>query len=129
MYAHQLVKPEELVLFKGRQRGGLSLVHIKYRAMAELIKTFLDTAINPIFRRNIYHQALYNWHVEEIRSIPNPGISPYYSEEFFKEIKSVKSEGLLRLSSMSSGMWYKVLLERHVTHEIDNEGFRYEIRT
>ena len=97
--------------------------------MAELIKTFIDTAINPNFRRNIFHQALYNWHVEEIRSIPNPGTSPYYSEEFFEEIKSVKSEGLLRLSSMTSGMWYRVLLERHVTHEIDDEGFRFEIRT
>ena len=128
VYADQLVKPEELVLFKKRQDGGLNLVHVKYRAMAELIKTFLDTAINPNFRRNIYHHALYNWHVEEIRTIPNPGNSPYYSEEFFNEIKLVKSEGLLRLSSMTSGMWYKVLLERHVTHEIDDEGFRFKIR-
>ena len=129
VYADLLVKPEELVLFKSRQKGGLNLIHIKYRAMAELIKTFLDTAINPIFRRNIYHQALYDWHVEEIRSIPNPGTSPYYSEELFEEIKSLKSEGLLRLSSMTSGMWYKVLLERHVTHEINDGGFRFEIRT
>ena len=54
VYADLLVKPEELVLFKSRQRGGLNLIHIKYRAMAELIKTFIDTAINPNFRRNIF---------------------------------------------------------------------------
>ena len=45
VYADLLVKPEELVLYKGRLEGGLNLVNVKYRAMAELIKTFLDTAI------------------------------------------------------------------------------------
>ena len=50
VYADQLVKPEEIVLYMGRQEGGLNLVNVKYRAMAELIKSFLDTAINPHLR-------------------------------------------------------------------------------
>ena len=73
VYADQLIKPEEVVLYKPRQEGGLNLVNVKYRAMAELIKSFLDTAINPTFRRNIYHQALFHWHVDNLRRIPDPG--------------------------------------------------------
>ena len=126
VYADQLVKPEEFVLYKGRQEGGLSLVNVKYRAMAELIKSFLDTAINLTFKRNIYHQALYAWHVEGDRNIPNPGKPPYYSSEFFDAIRAVKSEGLLRLSGMNIGMWYRSLLERYVTHEVDEQGFQFD---
>ena len=47
--------------------GGLNLTNVKYRAMAELIKSFLDTSINPTFRKNVYHQALFSWHVEDNR--------------------------------------------------------------
>ena len=125
VYADLLEKPDEIVLYRGRNEGGLNLVNIKYRAMAELIKSFLDTSINPTFRRNIYHRALYDWHVENIRTIPNPGRPPYYSLEFFEAIRSVKDEGLLRISTMSSGMWYRVLLEDNVTSETDQNGFRY----
>ena len=129
VYADQLLKPEELVLYKSRQEGGLNMVNVKYRAMAELIKSFIDTSINPTFTRNLYHQALYNWHVEDDRSIPDPGKPPYYSVEFFDAIKDVKSEGLLKLSSMSIGTWYKALIENHVTHEIDENDFKFKIRS
>ena len=129
VYADQLVKPEVSVLYKGRQEGGLNMINVKYRAMAELIKSFLDTAINSTFKRNIYHQALYSWHVEGVRTIPDPGHPPYYSTEFFNAIKEVKAEGLLRLSGMTLGMWYKVLLENHVTQETDGNGFSFNIRS
>ena len=80
IYADQLIKPEELVLYRSRQLGGLGLVNVKYRAMAELIKSFLDTAINSKFKRNLYHHALYRWHIEDDRDIPNPGKPPYFSD-------------------------------------------------
>ena len=105
------------------------MVNVKYRAMAELIKSFLDTAINPNFKRNIYHQALYNWHVEGVRTIPDPGKPPYYSTEFFDAIRDIKYEGLLRLSGMTLGMWYKALLENHVTQEVDDNGFSFSVRS
>ena len=128
-YADQLLKPEELVLYKNRKEGGLNMVNVKYRAMAELIKSFIDTAINPTFRRNLYHQALFNWHVEDVRSIPDPGKPAYYSAEFFNAIKEVKTEGLLKLSMMTTGTWYKVLLENNVTRESDENGFSFKIRS
>ena len=128
IYADQLVKPEELVLYRSRKQGGLNLCNIKYRALAEQIKSFLDTAVNPKHLRNEYHKALYDWHVLEIRTAPDPGRPPYFSEDFFQEIKKVKNEGLLNIGNLSLGQWYKVLMENHLTTEIDDEGFRFEKR-
>ena len=128
IYADQLVKPEELVLFRSRKQGGLNLCNIKYRALAEQIKSFLDTAVNPKYRRNEYHKALYDWHVLELRTSADPGRPPYFSEAFFQEIKKVKNEGLLNIYNLSLSQWYKVLMENHVTSEIDEEGFRFEKR-
>ena len=123
IYADQLVKPEELVLYRSRKQGGLNLCNVKYRALAEQIKSFLDTAVNPKYRRNEYHKALYDWHVLELKTSANPGRPPYFSEEFFQEIKKVKNEGLLNICNLSLSQWYKVLMENHVTSEIDDEGF------
>ena len=41
----------------------------------------------------------------------------------------VEEEGILRLSSMGSGMWYKVLLESNVTKEVDENGFTFTVTT
>ena len=106
MYAD--IKPEEIVLYKPRKEGGLNLINVKLRALAELIKSFLDTAINPRFRRNLYHQALYQWHVKQNRTILDPGKSPFYNSEFFRIIKMVEEEGLLRLSSEQYGVGHVV---------------------
>ena len=128
IYADQLEKPEELVLFRSRKQGGLNVFNVKCRALAEQIKSFLDTAANPKFRNNLYHHALYEWHVLDIRTIPNPGRPQYYSEEFFKAIKTVKNEGLLNVSKLGLGEWYRVLLENYVTTEMNDEGFRFSKR-
>ena len=126
IYADQLEKPQELVLYRSRKEGGLNVNNVKCRALAEQIKSFLDTAVNPKFRNNIYHRALYDWHVLDIRTIPDPGRPPYYSVEFFTAIKSVKNEGLLNVATLSLGHWYKALLENYVTTEVNVEGFRFK---
>ena len=128
LYADQLEKPEELILFRSRKLGGLSIYNVKLRAMAELIKSFLETAVNPNFKTNLYHQALYQWHVEDDHSIPDPGRPPYYSEEFFSAIRTVRKEGLLNVKTLSLKCWYKVLLENFVTTEVDANGFRFDKR-
>ena len=78
----------------------------------------METASNLSFRRNLFHEALYSWHVVSDRTILNPGTTPYYDEEFCKRIKGVKEEGLLNVSTMSSSIWYRVLLENNVTHRV-----------
>ena len=128
VYADQLEKPEELLLYRSRDQGGLGVYNVKYRALAEQIKSFLDTAINPNFKNSLYHRALYDWHVLGIDTIPNPGQPPYYNDNFFEAIRTVKNEGLLRVPTLSLGVWYKVLLENHVTTETDAEGFRFQKR-
>ena len=127
IYADLLIKPEELVLYRSRQQGGLGLMNVKYRAMAELIKSFLDTAINPKFKRNLFHHALYRWHIEDDRDIPDPGKPPYFSDDLFAAIKAAKSEGL-RPSSMTVGMWYRFLMEEKVFQEKDENGFSFPIQ-
>ena len=122
IYADLLVKPEEIVLYQARIHGGLGLINVKCRAMSELIKTFVDTAINPKYRRNLYHLALYKWYVEDDRTIPNPGKNPYYSNEFFATIKRIKQDGLLRISGLSIRQWYKVLLEQEILNTTDSIG-------
>ena len=129
IYTDQLIKPEELVLYRERKVGGIGLLHIKYRAMAELIKTFIDTARNPKFIRNLYHQALFDWHVLDIKTIPNPGKSPYYTEEFFSIIRDVENEGILCLSRMSIADWYKVIIERNLLQQTDDNNGASNILT
>ena len=59
----------------------------------------------------LFRLVVYQW---GRRDCPNPGKSPYYSEEFFSVIRDVKKEGLLRLSGMSLRDWYKVLIEKYI---------------
>ena len=127
IYSDLLIKPDEITLFKKRSKGGLNLINIKYRAMAELIKSFIDTAINPKFKQNIFHNALYKWHVEENREIPNPGPSPFYTAEFFNAIKAIKTEERLSLSKLSIGMWYRALMEKYILTDTDENGFVFPV--
>ena len=61
------------------------------------------------------------WHVEGRRDSTGPVQPTYYDDNFFNYIKMVKQEGLLNIKTMSSGQWYKVLLEYNVTHQIAND--------
>jgi hypothetical protein len=61
-------------------------------------------------------------------SIPDPGRPPYYSEEFFSAIRTVRKEGLLNVKTSSLKCWYIVLLENFVTTEVDANGFRFDKR-
>ena len=38
----------------------------------------------------------------------------------------VKNEGLLNLTNMSLGLWYKVLLENYITTEVNNNDVRID---
>ena len=58
LYTDQLEKPDERTLYRCIEDGGLGLLNIQVRARAALISTFLQTAINPNFTRNSYHNYL-----------------------------------------------------------------------
>ena len=114
VYADQLIKSTELTLYRSR-------------ALAELIKSFLETSVHSSFKKSLNHQALFSWHVEEVRSIPDPGINPFYSTDFFEAVKWIKQDGIIDAKNLSIKCIYKSLLERFVIHEIDNAGFHFNI--
>ena len=63
MYADHLIKPEELVMHRPASYGGLGILNVKYKAMAGLNKTFLETAGHDKFRPSLYHTILLRYHV------------------------------------------------------------------
>ena len=87
-----------------------------------MIRSFLETALMPDFKRNFYHEALFCWYVEDKRDIPCPALPPYYDINFFALIKQVKQDGLLNIKTMTSGLWYRVLVEDNVTHQLSNSS-------
>ena len=124
VFSDQLESPEEILLYRNRKEGGLGLIHVKWKAMAELIRSFLETALIKNFQNNSFHMALFRWHILQHRDIPNPGKSPYLTDDLFNLIREVKEEGALNLAHMKSGDWYRVLIENKVTMETDAEGRR-----
>ena len=89
-YADLLEKPSQLALFREIEQGGLGLLCIQTRATAALISTFLQTAVNPKFDRNHYHNILYRRFVlDNITSVIK--IPPYFMGGFFPIIHRIKN--------------------------------------
>ena len=120
LYQDMILKPQEMMLYRQTDAGGLGLINIRIRALAMLIHTFLTLAVNPNFQTNHYLQALFKWHVEEDREISNPGRPPYFSNNFFELIREVHTGSTLNVKSMSLKQWYKLLLEKGVTHNTED---------
>ena len=83
LYQDLLIKPSELVLYRGTEVGGLGLMNVSMRSLALLIRSFLETSINPNFRHSLLHEHLYRYHVMGEHSWPDPGFAPYYDKDFF----------------------------------------------
>ena len=94
LYADLLEKPSELALYRHPPVGGLGLYNIKARAMANLINNFLETACNPRFRRNSFHEALFKLYVLEDDSTPKIEIPPYFKGDFFPAIRRIYTSPL-----------------------------------
>ena len=120
LYADQLLKPEEMVMYRPSSFGGLGVLNVKFKAMAGLIKSFLETAGNDKFRSSLYHTLLFRYHVLLDRSIPNPGIPPFYSKDFFSKIQKVHQESPLNIFYMTEKDWYTLLLEENCIMEVGN---------
>ena len=107
-------------MYRQPELGGLGVFNVKIRSMAMLIHTFISQAISPLFPTNMYHNTLYRWHVLEQRDLPNPGCPPYYSSAFFNIIKDVHENTPLNVTWISVKEWYRLLLEKGVTHTSDD---------
>ena len=116
-YADQLLKPEEIVMFRPASYGGLEVQNVKYKALAALTRTFLKTACHPSFQRSLFHSNLFRFHVLNDTTIPNPGLPPFYSAQFFKKIRQVHLETPLNITTMTEKQWYRLYLEDFCTME------------
>ena len=114
LYQDCLEKPNELVLYRRPENGGLGLFNVKVRAQALLIRTFLETSVNPNFRHSLFHEILFRYHVLGEVSLPNPGLPPYYDSNFFEVIRHYHQHSPMNISRMSTREWYRVLLEDQV---------------
>ena len=104
--------------------GGLGVHHVGMKALAGLIRTFLETACNPKFQQSLYHQLLLRYHVFKDNSILNPGMPPFYNAAFFSTIQKVHQDSPLNIASMTEGQWYKLLVEDKITMEVEDEQSR-----
>jgi hypothetical protein len=117
IYADLLEKPEELVLYRSTEDGGLGLNNIQCRAQAALISTFLQTAANPAFLRNHYHNALYRHYVLD-ELLPALPIPPHFKGNFFPELRALRASGE-DLCTITFKTIYKSLLAKVLFGEED----------
>ena len=111
LYQDLLQKPSELVLHRHCKDGGLGLLCVRVRALALLIRAFLETAAHPTFRHQLYHELLYRYHVLGETALPDPGFSPYYDKEFFAPLRHYHEHSELNIVSLTTSQWYRLLLE------------------
>ena len=116
LYQDLLEKPQEMMIYRQPDQGGLGVHHVRCRAMAMLVHTFLSQAICPKFMTNHYYTALYQWHVLDRRDMADPGRPPYYSADFFSTIRDVHQNTPLNLAWVTLRQWYQILIERGITH-------------
>ena len=128
MYQDMLEKPSELVLYRKVEHGGLGLHNVKCKAMASLISTFLQTAANKRYQQSLYHNTLYRYYCLGEESVPKPDIPPYYNQQFFDIIKTVKEKTPLNPIYLTVKEWYNYLLEKEVTMEVVDEEGRQRAR-
>ena len=79
-----------------------------------LIRAFLETAINPSFRHNLFHETLFRYHVLDEVDLGDPGLPPYYDKQFFDTIRHYHETSPLNIAVMSTKQWYTVLMEDRV---------------
>jgi hypothetical protein len=120
IYSDMLEKPQELVLHRSTEDGGLGLYHIQYRAQAALMCTFLQTAINPKFIRNHYHNALYRHYVLD-EALQVGAIPPHFRGDFFSTMRNLLKIGE-DLTNISLKSLYKSLVSDVLRGEAAGPG-------
>ena len=108
-----------MVLHRPHDQGGLGLHSVKYKALAGFITSFLQTAANPRYHRNLLHSLLFRKYILEEDDVPGVPIQapPYFSQELFTIIRNVHHNSSLNIISMSEKDWTRLLTEDFITME------------
>ena len=110
--------PKKKSYIEKEEDEGLNLTNIKHKIRAYLLTNFLQTAVNEEFNQNLYHKSLYEYHIHNIGLKPPP-LPPYYSKDFFQEIRDTENEGY-ETKSMKIKDWYSLLIKKYITHQKHN---------
>ena len=130
LFQDQLEKPQEFVLHRPISFGGLGLHNVRVKALANLIKTFMETAAHPSYTHSLLHTLLYRYYVLQDDSIENPPpVPPYFPSSFFNTIRLAKEETPMNVETMSTSQWYRLLLEQSTTMEENEDNSRHYIKT
>ena len=125
VYQDMFEKPNELLLYRSTESGGLGMHHVQSKALASLIVTFLQTAANPRYQQSLYHSLLYRRYCLMDVSAPDIPLPPYYTKEFMNTIKYVIDKTPLNPVHMPVKEWYLHLVEMQVTMvTVDDEDRR-----
>ena len=118
LYIDNLAKPQEEILYRYPDDGGLGCFNIQWKSQAHLISSFLETVFGDKFLVSPFHKALFDKFLlgEKIKKITRP---PYYSEAFFNNIKeALRSQE--DIFHWKSGDWYRYFLKKFITHTPGN---------
>jgi hypothetical protein len=116
LFQDQLEKPQAMILYRLIQMGGLGLHNVKYKALASLIRTFLETSVHPSFQHSLLHSLLYRKYVFEDDSLYTPPtMPPYYSVSFFQTIQNAKENTPLNVTTMTTAQLYRYIIEEELT--------------
>lgn len=128
VYVDQAIKPENFVNYRDRNCGGLQIHDVECKARALLSKSFMETAACTKYRKSLYHVAIYKYYILEERDMLDPGLPPYYNQQFINDIKAAIDLGLL-VENMTAKDWYIFMLDRYVLKksvEQDDGSFELE---
>ena len=120
LYADMLIKPDEIALLRPIRNGGLGLISIKHKAMATLIRSFMEVAANPNFLTSQYLNLIYRAKIlsEDLPQLP---LHPCYSHDFFQTIRNARDCGN-DIMNMSTKAWYNFLIQDVLNILDDNQS-------
>ena len=103
-----ILKPDEKNLFWHKSKGGLGLISVRHKALAFLIKCFLEQCTNPNYIHSLFTTIIFRHYVME-EDISCPPVPSCYNESFFEKIKDALYHGY-NISTMKTRDWYDFLL-------------------
>ena len=111
-------KPSALVLHRDGEQGGLGLYSVKFRALAMLIRTFLELSAAPQFQHSLYLKTLYRTQVLREYSTVVPALPPYYDEDFFSLLRHYHKNSPYIIENLRIKDWYRILLQDKIIRPI-----------
>ena len=114
LYRDLPLKPEEAVLFRPVNDGGLGLTSVKHKSLAMLIHNFIDLAANPAYINSLFLKQIYVKHVlgEDVEC---PTLPQYFKDcgDFFETMKNAMNDGK-DIVNMTTKDWYSYILHKNL---------------